>query len=104
MRADIELSALWQVPKKRADLNLSDEVPSIDLNGVDTRGLRWLVSEEIDEGVIHRSCAIAQSWQRVSKRKQTERTTDKEHGVYTNDTQGQPVYVIVSIKGQRRME
>ena len=49
-RADIELSALWHVPKKRADLNLCDEVPSMDLNGVDTRGLRWLVSEEIDEG------------------------------------------------------
>jgi hypothetical protein len=63
MRADIELSALWQVPKKRADLNLCDEVPSIDLNGADTRELCWSVGEEIGESVIHRSCAMAQSWQ-----------------------------------------
>ena len=34
--ADSELKALWQVPRKRADLNFSDEAPSIDLNGTDT--------------------------------------------------------------------
>lgn len=34
--ADIELRKLWQVPKKRAERNLSDDLPSIDWNGTDT--------------------------------------------------------------------
>ena len=97
MRADIELSALWQVPKKRADLNLSDEVPSIDLNGVDTRGLHWLVNEGIDEGVIHRSCAIAQSWQRVSKKINKWSVRLTRNMEYTPTTHKASLYMSLSV-------
>jgi hypothetical protein len=41
-RADSELKKLWQVPRKRADLNLSVDCPSTCWNGTDTRGcLSW---------------------------------------------------------------
>jgi hypothetical protein len=32
----MELSALWQMPRKTADRNLSDDLPSRDWNGTDT--------------------------------------------------------------------
>lgn len=32
----MELSALWQMPRKTADRNLSDDSPSTDWNGTDT--------------------------------------------------------------------
>lgn len=42
MSADSELKKLWQVPRKRADLNLSVDFPSMCWNGTDTTGnLSW---------------------------------------------------------------
>jgi hypothetical protein len=35
----MELSALWQMPKKTADRNLSDDLPSKDWKGTDTARL-----------------------------------------------------------------
>jgi hypothetical protein len=34
----MELSALWQMPRKTANRNLSDDLPSADWNGTDTGG------------------------------------------------------------------